>query len=109
MTPFCQTQHQPAPLLVLAWVAVAVVWQGAATAAPETPKTEDPRLNQTVTLDLMRVPLSDLCGVMERRTGVAHRAADTATGDLLADVVGTLTVAQLQQALAGVLGVGWKR
>jgi hypothetical protein len=27
----------------------------------------------------------------------------------LANTIGTLTVAQLQQALAAVLGVGWKR
>jgi hypothetical protein len=87
----------------------AAVWPSAATAAAEAPKAEDPRLNRSITLDLKRVPLSDLCEVLERRSGVAHRVADPATGDLLADVVGTLTVAQLHQALAAVLGVGWKR
>jgi hypothetical protein len=92
-----------------AWTAAIAVWQSAAAAAPEAPTAEDRRLNQSVTLDLMRVSLSDLCVVIERRSGVAHRAADAAAGDLLVDVVGTLTVAQLQQALADVLGVGWKR
>src|SRR5437867_4156540 len=92
-------------LLLGTWTAAPAVWQGAAAAAPEAPKSEDPPLNRSVTLDLTRVPLSDLCGVMERRSGVTHRAADPATGDLLADVVGTLTVAQLHQALAAVLGV----
>jgi hypothetical protein len=96
-------------LLLWVWTAAAAVWQSAAMAAAEASKAEDPRLDRSVTLDLMRVPLSDLCEVMERRTGVAHRAADPATGDLLAHVVGTLTVAQLQQALAEVLGVGWKQ
>jgi hypothetical protein len=103
-------RHSAVPVLLLwAWTAAAAVWQSAATAAPEAPQAEDPRLHQSVTLDLMRVPLSDLCEVMERRSGVAHRAADAATGDLRANVVGTLTVAQFQQALAAVLGVGWKR
>src|SRR5437763_1575021 len=94
-------------LLLFAWT--TAVGPNAASAAAEAPKAADPRLNRSVTLDLMRVPLSDLCEVMTRRSGVAHRAADPATGDLRADVVGTLTVAQLQQALAAVLGVIWKR
>jgi hypothetical protein len=72
------------------------------------PKVEDPRLSRSLTLDLMQVPLSDLCQVMEKRSGAAHRPADAATGDLRADVVGTMTVAQLQQALAVVLGVTWQ-
>lgn len=93
----------------LLWAWTAVVWESAAGAAAEAPKAADPRLDQTLRLDLMRVPLSDLCAVMERRSGVAHRAGDPATGDLLANVVGTLTVAQLHQALADVLGVGWRR
>jgi hypothetical protein len=99
--------HHPAPhFLLSAWLGCAIVIPATA-AVPEVPKDE--RLDRTVTVDLMRVPLSDLCWVIERRTGVAHRTADAATGDLLADVVGTLTVAQLQQALADVLGVGWKQ
>jgi hypothetical protein len=96
-------------VVFLLWTWTAVVCQSAAPAAPEPPKAEDPRLNQTLALDLVRVPLSDLCQVIERRSGVPHRAADAATGDLMAHVVGTLTVAQLQQALAAVLGVGWKQ
>jgi hypothetical protein len=94
--------------MFLVWAWTLGGGQMAAWAAAEAQKTEDTRLNVTLTLDLVRVPLSDLCQVMERRCGVAHRPADAVTGDLLARVVGTLTVAQLQQALAKVLGVGWK-
>jgi hypothetical protein len=79
-----------------------------AVAGPEPP-THDARLNTTVSLELFRVPLSDLCWVMEKRSGIPHRTDDPATGDLLACVVGTLTVGQLQQSLADVLGIAWKR
>jgi hypothetical protein len=68
-----------------------------------------PRLETPINLDLTRVPLSDLCWVMERRTGVAHRVADAATGDLLASAIGEFTLAQLRQAMADVLGVEWKQ
>src|SRR5207244_753658 len=76
-------------LIFLLWGWIAAVSPGAASAAGEDPRAADSRLNQSVTLDLMHVPLSDLCAVMERRSGVPHRAVDQPTGDLLADVVGT--------------------
>src|SRR5262249_9777421 len=93
-------------LLLSAWAAVSCQ---RAAAAPQTARPEDARLSRRLTLDLTQAPLSDLCEVMARRSGAAHRTADAPTGDLRADVVGTLTVAQLQQALAAVLGVTWRR
>jgi hypothetical protein len=67
------------------------------------------RLDTRFQLDLVRAPLTDLCWVMKKRSGVPHEVADAATGNLRASVVGKLSVAELQQALGDVLGVTWQR
>src|ERR1051326_3450718 len=60
-------------------------------------------------LDVTRMPLSDLCWVMTKRSGIRHDVADTETGDLLVSAVGEVSIQQLREALGGALGVVWKQ
>src|SRR5439155_9053485 len=69
----------------------------------------DSRLKREIRLDLAEVPLSDLCAVLQRRTGVVLRPADERTGNLPVSAIGSLTVEQVQKCTADVLGVAWKR
>src|SRR5437868_204308 len=81
---------------------------GAARGVPQAAPA-DPRLAKSLRVDFpFESPLSDICQALSLRTGISHKPADVATGDLRATVIGEVTIGQLQQGLADVLGIRWK-
>jgi hypothetical protein len=92
-------------LFIALLVAVTIAATGAADGRPPG----DARLATRVQRRALQVPLGDLCWVTQQQTGVPHRVADTAAGDLLVSVVGELSLEELHRSLALCLGLVWTR
>jgi hypothetical protein len=77
--------------------------------AADDDRPPDERLAAKLRLDVVDMPLTDLCWIVEKRTGIAHSAGQPQAGDLRASVVGEMTVGQFQRAIAEALGLEWTR
>jgi len=97
---------------VFGWLLATAIASGVVTGAGRVRASaarsgSDPRLKAMLRLRLTQLPLGDLCWVIEKRSGIPHRVADTAAGDLLVAVNGEMSVEQLQRALTATLGLVW--